>query len=46
MVSSDGASFGGAMMLAPVPEPEAYAMMVGGLGALGLLARRRKARRG
>ncbi|QNA88804.1 PEP-CTERM sorting domain-containing protein [Massilia sp. Dwa41.01b] len=46
MVSDDGASFGGAMMLAPVPEPEAYGMMLGGLGVLGLLARRRKARRG
>lgn len=28
-------------VLAPVPEPESYAMMLGGLGALGLMGRRR-----
>ena len=44
MVSDTGASFGGAMMLAPVPEPETYGMMLGGLGVLGFLARRRKAK--
>lgn len=44
MVSNTGASFGGAVMLAPVPEPETYGMMLGGLGLLGLLARRRKAK--
>jgi hypothetical protein len=44
LVSDDGASFGGAMMLMPVPEPETYGMMLGGLGVLSLLARRRKAK--
>jgi hypothetical protein len=29
---------------APVPEPESYAMMLAGLGALGMLGRRRKAK--
>jgi hypothetical protein len=31
--------------LAPVPEPQTYAMMLGGLGLLGAMARRRKAQR-
>ena len=44
VVSDDGASFGGAMMLVPVPEPETYGMMLGGLGVLGFLARHRKAK--
>ena len=42
MVSNTSAAFGGAVMLAPVPEPETYGMMLGGLGILGLLARRRR----
>jgi hypothetical protein len=46
MVSNTAASFGGAMqMAAPVPEPETYGMMLGGLGVLGFLARRRKAKK-
>jgi hypothetical protein len=45
VVSDAGASFGGAMMLMPVPEPGTYGMMLGGLGILGFLARRRKTRR-
>jgi hypothetical protein len=44
VVSDAGASFGGAMMLMPVPEPETYGMMLGGLGVLSFLARRRKAK--
>lgn len=31
---------------APVPEPSTYALMLGGLGVVGFLARRRKAARG
>jgi hypothetical protein len=42
LVSDTAASFGGAVMLAPVPEPETYGMMLAGLGVLGFLARRRK----
>lgn len=43
MVSGTGGSFGGTVMLAPVPEPETYGMMLAGLGVVGFLARRRKA---
>lgn len=39
-----GGSFGGAVMLAPVPEPETYGMMLGGLGLLAFLARGRKSK--
>jgi hypothetical protein len=42
LVSDTSGSFGGAIMLAPVPEPETYGMMMAGLGILGFLARRRK----
>lgn len=41
MVSDTSASFGGAVMLNPVPEPETYGMMLAGLGLVGFLARRR-----
>ncbi len=33
---------GGQLYLAAVPEPESYAMMLAGLGLVGLIARRRK----
>jgi hypothetical protein len=33
---------GGELVLAPVPEPETYAMLLAGLGLLGFAARRRK----
>lgn len=46
LVSNDGASFGGAVALAPVPEPETYGLMLGGLGVLGFLAHRRRAKQG
>ena len=42
LVSDTSGSFGGAVMLAPVPDPETYGMMLAGLGVLGFLARRRK----
>ncbi len=35
-------SYGGAMVLSPVPEPEIYAMLAAGLGLMGFVARRRK----
>lgn len=42
MVSATSGSFGGAVMLQPVPEPETYGMMLAGLGVVGWMARRRK----
>jgi hypothetical protein len=37
------ASYGGVLnVTAPVPEPEAYGMLLGGLALLGVVARRRK----
>jgi hypothetical protein len=35
-------SYGGNLVVSPIPEPEIYAMMVAGLGLLGFVARRRK----
>jgi len=35
-------SYSGTINITPVPEPETYAMMLAGLGALGFLARRRQ----
>lgn len=44
--ATDGGSYGGdlnvLMAAAPVPEPETYAMLLGGLALLGMAARRRK----
>lgn len=37
-----GATFAVAPMVAPVPEPETYAMLLAGLGLMGVIARRRK----
>ena len=38
-----GSSYYGNLTAAPVPEPEALALVFGGLGVVGVLARRRKA---
>lgn len=42
LVSATSGAFGGAVMLAPVPEPETYGMLLAGLGLVGFMARRRK----
>jgi hypothetical protein len=42
MVSATSGSFGGAVMLAPVPEPAAWGMMLAGLGLAGFIAARRR----
>ncbi|WP_267877730.1 FxDxF family PEP-CTERM protein [Duganella guangzhouensis] len=41
---SNGGSYGGDInvLMAPVPEPETYAMLIGGLGILAMLRRRRQ----
>ena len=38
-----GGEIRGDILAAPVPEPETYALMLAGLGALGMVTRRRKA---
>jgi hypothetical protein len=37
-----GGSYAANVAILPVPEPQAWAMLLGGLGALGALARRRR----
>ena len=36
------ASYSGTVNVTAVPEPETYALMLGGLAAIGFVARRRK----
>ncbi len=38
-----GANFTGFVPTAPIPEPSTYAMLLGGLGLLGVIAKRRRA---
>jgi hypothetical protein len=42
--NSSGGAYGGnfTVAMAPVPEPATYGMMIGGLGVLAMLARRRR----
>ena len=46
LLSPAAASYSGSITVAAVPEPETYAMLLGGLGVLGFLARRRSKRPG
>lgn len=38
-----GGDYNGAISISPVPETEAYSMMIFGLGLIGFVARRRRA---
>ena len=39
-----GANYNGTYLVSAVPEPTTYAMLLGGLGLLGFMSRRRKAK--
>ena len=43
-IAMTNVSYGFAVMAAPVPEPETCAMLLAGLGLVGVMARRRKAK--
>ncbi len=42
--STAQASYSGNIAITPVPEPESYALLLAGLGAVGFVARRRQAK--
>ena len=42
--AGNGASYGGNVVLTPIPEPETYALMLAGLGVVGFVAARRRPR--
>lgn len=42
VLGTTGGSFGGNVNVSPVPEPATWGMMLGGLGLMGWIARRRK----
>ncbi len=41
-INANGGSYTGQLSTSPVPEPTGWALMMAGLGAMGMLARRRK----
>ncbi|MDP1533666.1 MAG: FxDxF family PEP-CTERM protein [Rubrivivax sp.] len=43
-VIGGSASYGGNIVATPIPEPETYALMLAGIGAIGFVVARRKAR--
>ena len=42
VLSTTGSAYAGTVFITAVPEPETYAMLLGGLGIMAFLARRRK----
>lgn len=42
--AGSGASYGGNVVLTPIPEPETYALLLAGLGVVGFVAARRRPR--
>lgn len=44
VLSAGAVSYGAQLAMAPVPEPATYAMLLAGLGALGVAARRKASR--